>query len=259
MNYINKIFCAKAEDLLIKFPDECFDLTITSPPYDKLRDYHGFSIDFELIISQLYRTTKNGGIVVWIVGDSVVKRSETGNSFRQALMFLDAGFLLHDTMIYEKAGNAFPSRNRYNQSFEYMFVFSKGKPKTTNLIKDHKNKWAGTSTFGNPSNRKKDGSLNHFGKRTIKDYSVRGNIWRYATGHGYGQSNTLAFKHPATFPEKLVEDHIISWSNDRDLVFDPMCGSGTTLRIAKKLNRNYIGIDISKEYCELSEKLLSEI
>ena len=159
-------------------------------------------------------------------------------------------------MIYEKAGSPFPSNVRYAQVFEYMFVFSKGKPKTINLIKDKPNKWAGQSTFGNSSNRNKAGDLVSFGKRIIKDFGVRNNIWRYANGFGFGQSDKKAYEHPATFPEKLAEDHILSWSNEGDLVLDPFCGSGTTLRVAKKTGRNYVGFDISKEYVALSEILL---
>lgn len=257
-NNMNNIICGKAEQELLEFPTNYFDLTITSPPYDALRDYKGFSFDFKTLAQELFRVTAIGGVLVWVVGDSVIKGSETGNSFRQALYFKDVvGYNLHDTMIYEKAGSPFPSSNRYNQIFEYMFVFSKGKPKTVNLIKDKVNKWAGKETFGSSSNRQKDGTLKSTGKRKIKEFSVRYNIWRYANGYNHSQANKLAYQHPATFPEKLVHDHIISWSNPGDRVLDPMCGSGTTLRIAKQLFRNYVGIDVSEEYCNLARTLMT--
>jgi DNA modification methylase len=253
---INKIYCIDNVKGMAELGKETVDLTVTSPPYDNLRDYNGYSFDFERVARGLFYVTKPGGVVVWVVGDSTEKGSETLTSFKQALYFKEIGFNVHDTMIYEKAGSPFPSKTRYVQVFEYMFVFSKGKPKTTNLIKDKPNKWAGQSTFGNSSNRNKAGELVSFGKRIINDFGVRNNIWRYANGFGFGQSDKTAYEHPATFPEQLAEDHILSWSNSGDLVLDPFSGSGTTMRIAKKTGRNYVGFDISQEYVDLSEKLL---
>ena len=63
-------------------------------------------------------------------------------------------------------------------------------------------------------------------------------------------------EHPAQFSLDLDTDHIISWSNPGDFVLDPMCGSGTTCKMAKQLNRKYVGIDISQEYINLSQKRL---
>lgn len=254
---MNKIITGKASVILQDFDSECIDLVITSPPYDNLRDYEGFEMDFPHLAYQLYRILKDGGVLVWVVGDATIKGSETCTSFKQAIHFKDVeGFRLHDTMIYEKAGSSFPSKVRYTNTFEYMFILSKGKPKTINLLQDKPNRWAGHSTFGNSSNRQKDGSIKSFGKRVIKEFGTRTNIWRYANGFGFGQTHRRAYEHPATFPEKLAEDHIVTWSNEGDIVLDPMCGSGTTLRSAKKLNRQYVGIDISETYCNLARDLL---
>lgn len=240
--------------------DESIDLVVSSPPYDTLRDYSGYVFDFESIAKQLTRVLKSGGVIVWVVGDEVINRSETGTSFRQALFFKDeCGLNIHDTMVYQKNGAAFPATrtsNRYSQTFEYMFIFSKGPPKTVNLICDKKNTWAGQRTWGQRRWRKKDGSLMKTSNKPVADYSARNNIWRFNTGAGFSSSDKDAFQHPAIFPEKLAEDHIITWSNEGDVVMDPMMGSGTTGAMAKLNDRKFIGIEISEEYFELSKKRL---
>ena len=252
---INQIICGNCAEIMKSWPDECIDLTVTSPPYDDLRDYEGYTFDFETfetIVKELYRITKPGGVVVWVVGDATINGSETGTSFKQALYAKDIGFNLHDTMIYEKAGFSNPSNNRYHQVFEYMFIFSKGRPKTFNPLKDRKNKWNGS--WGNISNRQKNGILIKKEKTTCNEYGMRFNIWRYTNGKGFGQKDEISYRHPATFPEQLAADHIISWSNPGDIVLDPMCGSGTTCKMALKLGRRFIGIDIAEEYCEIARK-----
>ncbi len=239
-------------------PDNCIDLTVTSPPYDNLREYKGYSFDFEGIAKELYRITKDGGVVVWVVGDATISGSETGTSFQQALYFKEIGFNIHDTMIYQKTGMSMPDTVRYYQNFEYMFVFSKGKPKTINLLKDKLNKWGGESSFGNVSSRGKDGQLIKRDKVITSEYGVRFNVWQYSTGYGYSTKDKIAFEHPAIFPDKLAEDHILSWSNKGDIVFDPFSGSGTTLKAAKSLGRNYLGCEISKEYVAIAEQRLQQ-
>lgn len=241
--------------------DNSIDLTVTSPPYDKLRIYNGYSFDFESIAKELYRITKQGGVVVWVVGDSVEKGSETGNSFRQAIFFKEIGFNIHDTMIYEKNGSSFPEKTRYYQVFEYMFVFSKGKPKTINLINDRKNRWAGTSTFGTRTNRSANGEVieSTSKHRVVKDYGTRWNIWKINTGFGFSTKDKIAFKHPAIFPEQLANDHIVSWSNEGDTVLDCFAGSGTTGKMALLNNRKFIGIEISPEYIEIAKQRINNL
>jgi DNA modification methylase len=256
---LNKIYCGNNTDILKTFPDECIDLTVTSPPYDNLRTYNGYEFNFEEVAKQLFRITKQGGIVVWVVGDATIKGSETGTSFKQALYFKDVcGFNLHDTMIYNC--NKPPlTHNRYEQGFEYMFVFSKGSPKTFNPIMK-KNKYAGNNSLRNGDWASgKDGSAMRVreGFKAVKEYGIKNNIWYYETGGGKTTLDKIAFNHPAIFPEQLAKDHIISWSNEGDVVLDPFCGSGTTLKMALLTNRNYIGIDISEEYCELSEQRIN--
>lgn len=232
-------------------------MTLTSPPYDNIRDYNGYVFDYESIIKQLYRVTKKGGVVVWVVNDSTINGSQTGNSFRQALYFKEVGFNIHDTMIWNKPSFSFPSLNRYHQIYQYMFVFSKGKPKTFNPIMDKINKHR--APLGKHTFRKKDGNMCETDKKVnYGQFGKRTNIWDMNTT---SQQNMCkqASKHPAMFPKILAHDHIISWSNQGDVILDPMCGGGTTLHQAKRLNRKYIGIDISKEYCELSQQMVDSV
>lgn len=253
---INRIINENCVSAMKRLKDGCIDLTVTSPPYDNLRNYNGYDFDFEEIAKELFRVTKEGGVVVWIVGDAVINGSETGTSFKQALFFIECGFRLHDTMIYEKNSSSFPARrdgNRYTQIFEYMFILSKGKPKC-NLLCDKKNKWAGYTNWGNNTQYDKDGNLKKTNNiKPVPEFSPRNNIWKYSVGF-----NDIT-GHPAVFPEKLVEDHILSWSNEGDIVLDPMCGSGTTCKMAKLNNRNYIGIDCSEEYCKISMERINRL
>lgn len=242
---------------LLKFPDDSFDLTVTSPPYDNLRTYNGNNENWSEkvwkdVISELYRVTKNGGVVVWVVADATIKGSETGSSFRQALWAMDCGFLLHDTMIYLKTNFSMPSSNRYHQIFEYMFVWSKGKPKTFNGIKDRKNIYAGQSCYGKNSVTNPDGTKTEMPKKIISDYGMRFNAWNFSNTGQTGESKK--HNHPAMFPEKLSHDHIISWSNEGDKVLDPFMGSGTTGVASVKLKREFTGIEIDPKYFEIAKK-----
>jgi len=264
LKFENTIICGDCLDVIKDWPDGCVDLVVTSPPYDDLRDYKGYTFDFEGIAQQLYRIIKPGGVVVWVVADKTVNGSETGTSFKQALYFMKIGFNLHDTMIYEKSGCSFPETNRYYPTAEYMFILSKGSPKTTNLISDRINTYAGEYVARENADRQKDGSLtpntaykNEYNKK-VKQFGVRYNIWKYSVGKGNTTKDDV-FAHPAIFPEKLATDHILSWSNEGDLVLDPMSGSGTTAKMANLLGRRYIGIDISEEYCQIARDRLRAV
>lgn len=252
LNRIYNIDCLQGLKLLA---DNSIDLTVTSPPYDDLRNYKGYSFDFENIAKELYRVTKTGGILVWIVGDATSKGSESGTSFRQALYFKECGFNLHDTMIYEKNSSSFPAARtskRYTQIFEYMFVFCKGKIRNDiSLLCDKPNKWAGHTNWGNNTQYDKDGNLKQTNNiKPVPEFSLRNNIWKYSVGFNDKTG------HPAVFPEKLAEDHILSWSKENDVVLDPFMGSGTTAKMSILNNRNYIGFEISEEYCYMAEKRL---
>ena len=254
MSKINKEDCIK---FMKKLPDNCVDLTVTSPPYDDLRDYENELVwnynTFRKVARELYRITKKGGVVVWVIGDKTEKGNKSLTSFKQALYFQEVGFNIYDVIIYEKAGSGPPHPNRYFNSFEYMFVMSKDKPKTINLLKDKKNSCAGMKTFGNITRREKDGSLTNKGRKTISEFGVRTNIWRYNNGKGFSTKDKIAYEHPATFPEKLAEDHIKSWSNEGDIVFDPFGGSGTTAKASIELGRKWIYVEKVEKYCDIAK------
>jgi site-specific DNA-methyltransferase (adenine-specific) len=247
----NVIYNRNCLDGMKELPDACIDLTVTSPPYDGLRQYKGYSFDFENIAQELFRVMKPGGVVVWVVGDQTKDGSESGTSFRQALYFREIGFRLHDTMIYQKANYIPLTHNRYEQEFEYMFILSKGKPKTFDPIK--------IKTVGNGTEyglARKVGSVKEASVRrrdenlVTNEWRIKGNVWCYGVG-------SVRLGHPAPFPEQLAEDHIKSWSQEGDLVLDPFTGSGTTAKACLLLNRKFVGYEISHEYCEIAEKRIA--
>lgn len=243
-------------DVMRGFEAECIDLTVTSPPYDNLRTYKGYTFDFEGIARELYRVTKPGGVVVWVVADQTINGGETGTSFRQALYFMERGFNLHDTMIWNKGGFSATGSLavRYAPVFEFMFVFSKGLPRTFNPIKDRRNIHAGNVIHGTVRNP--DGSVKpvaRCGEKITTEFGQRFNIWNINPVKENRVGN-----HPAPFPEALARDHILSWSDPGDLVLDPFTGSGTTGKMAVMYDRNFIGIEIAAEYHAIAEKRIRD-
>lgn len=234
--------------------DESIDMVLTSPPYDDLRNYNGYAFDFEKIANELYRVIKKGGVIVWVVGDKIKNGNKSLTSFKQALYFQQIGFNMHDVMIYAKKNTPFMRSNAYTNGYEYMFILSKGKPKTFNPLKEP------TARNGFEmlvANKGADGKNNKVLKE-LKKEKTKSNIWYYAVGLGGTTNDKEAFKHPAVFPEQLALDHILSWSNEGDIVLDPMCGSGTTCKMAFLNNRNFIGVDISQEYIQIATKRLQQ-
>jgi len=254
---INEIYNENCVDTMTRMPDDFIDLTVTSPPYDNLRTYNGYSFDFENVAKGLFRVTKPGGVVVWIVNDATVKGSETGTSFRQALYFKEIGFNLHDTMIWNKGSfTAVGSlKSRYAPVFEFMFILVKGKLKSFNPIKDRKNKHAGSVFKG--GHRLSDGTIAARSNPNYitPEYGQRFNIWNISPENSANERSG----HPAQFPTKIAEDHIISWSNPGDLIYDPFMGSGTTAKMAVLNGRDFIGSEISKEYCKIALDRLKAI
>ncbi len=258
---INQVLQGDCLELMKDIPDKSIDLTVTSPPYDNLRTYNG-NLEWgehvwKPVIQEIFRVTKDGGVVVWVVGDATIKGSETGTSFKQALYFKEIGFNLHDTMIYQKNSYPFPPSNRYYQQFEYMFVFSKRRPKTTNIQRcDTDPRWRNKRNKSS-SQRKEDGTTEKLKYEVGKDTRKMDNVWKLNTGYMKGTPDKVAFEHPATFPDMLAERHILSWSNEGDTVFDPFAGSGTVGKMAKQLNRNFILMEKESEYVEIIKKRLS--
>lgn len=247
-------------DLMKDLPEQSIDMVMTSPPYDNLRDYGGiieqWSFNkFKKIANEFFRIIKNGGVVVWVVADATINGSETGTSFKQALYFKECGFNIHDTMIWDKQiSSAIGSLNRYENVFEYMFILSKGKPKKTNIIMDKPNKNVGCIHHG--SIRLPDGKIkktSSYGKRKVNNFGRRHNIWEITSCRGNERN-----LHPAMYPVKLAKDHIITWSDENDLVLDPFMGSGTTGLACIDTNRNFIGFELNKDYFEISKKRISD-
>jgi site-specific DNA-methyltransferase (adenine-specific) len=248
--------------------DDSIDLTVTSPPYDPVylvdgrlmndckngqRDYNGYEWDFVDVATQLWRVTKPGGVVVWVVGDKTIDGSETGTPERQKLFFMDLGFRCHDTMIYRKLGTPPLNHNRYEQAFEFVYVFSKGTPAAWNpLIEKTRN--AGKINTGTMRNGGSDElSRKHGYGLAYKATRIEDNIWGYQVGNNKSTKDDVS-NHPAIFPEALAHDHIISWSNPGDTVLDPFVGSGTTAKMALMTGRKTIGIDISTEYLDIAKQ-----
>lgn len=258
------IICGDALLELKKLKSESIDCCVTSPPYDNLRTYEDKScFDLEIfkgIAKELSRVLKQGGVIVWVVSDQTINGTETGTSFRQALYFKDeCGLNIHDTMIYQRDGVTFPDTNRYYSVFEYMFVFSKGKPKTARLIADRRNKYSGCKNTS--TQREVDGTVKKqstFGKE-FKETGIRFNIWKIQNGFMKSSKDPIAFEHPAIFPEKLVRDHLLTWTEKGDVILDPFFGSGTTGIVATELHREFIGIEINPEYVEIAKRRMKEI
>ena len=240
--------------VLENISNNSIDLIVTSPPYDNLRKYKGYSFDFEKIAKELFRVIKDGGVMVWVVSDQTKNGPESGTSFKQALFFKEIGFNLHDTMIYAKTNPIPQNHNRYEQCFEYMFVLSKGKPKTFNTLRQPTKNAGKTFNWGdrktvldeNQCRRHKETDI-----RVCNDSKIRNNIFYYSVGGGKSG-------HPAVFPYQLAEDHILSWSNEGDIILDPFMGSGTTGVAALNNNRKFIGIEINEEYFNSCTNRLKE-
>ena len=251
---LNRIYNIDCVEGMQYIPNDFIDLVVTSPPYDDLRDYKGYSFDFETIAQQLFRVMKKGGVVVWVVGDKINKGNKSLTSFKQCLYFQEIGFNVHDVMIYQKKNTPFMRSNAYTNCYEFMFVLSKGSPKTFNPLNTSTKRQGFEKLV---SNKKADGNNKVLGE--LKEEKTRTNIWEYAVGLGGSTNDKIAFQHSAIFPERLAYEHILSWSNQEDIVFDPMCGSGTTCKMAKISNRNYLGMEISEEYTKIAQQRLAEI
>lgn len=256
---LNTIYNENCLDTMARMPDDFVDMVVTSPPYDDMRKYDGNTFsEFEQIAKELYRVLKKGGVVVWVIADQTVQGDETGTSFKHALYFKELGFNLFDTMIYLKPPRGAVGNNKtYWQTFEYMFVFSKGNPKTINLIKDRENIEARAGDSG--TKRLYDGTLSKRNRSGYEKFGRRTNVWEYYVGKGHSASDNFAYEHPAIFPEKLAEDHIISWSKKGEIVYDPFMGSGTTAKMAIINNRKFIGSELFNEYCKVARKRIKNL
>ena len=255
---LDSIVCGDNCDVLGTFPRECIDLVVTSPPYDDLRTYGGHSWDFYGVAWQLKRVLKPGGVIVWVVNDKTEDGDETASSMKQALHFKQIGLRLHDTMTWERPC-PFPESTRYHPNFEFMFVFTNGKLKTFHPIMDRK-----TTTMGRATptqERQANGDIRRPDRDSgalHREFAPRFNTWKAINGSTNGTEDLFAYKHPAVFPEAIARDHILSWSNEGEIVLDPFNGSGTTTKMARLMGRRFIGIDVNEAYCEIARKRLEQ-
>jgi len=254
---LEKIYEENCLTTIERMSDDWLDMTITSPPYDDLRDYNGYHFPVEDIAAGLFAKTRPGGVVIWVVGDRTLNGSETLTSFQHAITFRDAGFNVHDTMIYRK-NNPIPQDcgKRYRQTFEYMFCFAKGSPNTFNPIMEP-TKSAGQKIKAFRITGKGRGNVpdEDIGREVKAERKVS-NIFGYNVGTS-SSKDKIAFGHPAIFPEQLVDDQVRTWTNPGDLVYDCFMGSGTTAKVAHLLKRRWIGSEVSAEYVAIARERLA--
>ena len=257
---INSIYCGNCVDIMKQIDNETISLVCTSPPYDNVRKYGGFVFDFEKIALEITRVLKPGGMIVWVVNDQYIDGSRSLTSFKQCIYFKEkCGLNVHDIMIYQKSGFNFPANNRYHQVYEYMLCLSKGAPSIFNPITDKLNAYPGQKAHGKHRGSDENNYVDMskiVKAKPIGEFGKRYNIWYYKVGGGNVTKDKIAYKHPAIFPDELAKDHIVSWTNPGDLVLDPMCGSGTVCKMAKLNNRNFVGIEVNPEYCNIANERL---
>lgn len=258
---VNSIINGDCLDVLSHIKDEALDLVAFSPPYDSIRDYKNeWRFDYTALGQALQRVTKDGGICAVVIGDGTKDFAKSLTTARLTVDWCDnAGWRLFEQCIYFRDGNpgAWWSQ-RFRVDHEYILLFLKGKkPKTfdkTALMVPSKH--AGKTYSG--TDRLTNGGFKQIEKGQVNPTKCRGTVWRYATSNSEG--NRVKMKHPATYPDKLVEDIILCFSKPGDLVLDPTVGSGTTCVAAAQNQRRYIGIDISEEYCQIArERLQTEV
>lgn len=253
--YANKIVVGDCLRVLPWIEDETVDLTLFSPPYDGIRDYKGnWSLDFGKLGTDLLRVTKDGGLCVVVIGDGTKDFAKSMTSFRLAVDWVDRiGWRLFECCIYQRAGN--PGAwwtQRFRVDHEYILMFLKGrKPRT--FRKDHlmvPSLHAGKIYSG--TDRLTNGGFKTITPKAVNALKCRGTVWQYNTSNSEG--NRLKLKHPATYPDRLAADVIRCFTQEGDLVLDPMCGSGTSCVMARRTGRRYLGIDVSAEYVAIAKE-----
>ncbi len=256
VSYINSIICGDCVDVMKKMPSNSIDLVVTSPPYDSVRKYNGFSYDLHKTGEELFRILKDGGIIAMVIQDQTKNFGKSLTSFRTVVDWVDnIGFKLFETVIYRKHGTEGAWwTHRFRVDHEYMPIFIKGeRPAFFNKEPLKIPSIHGGKVMTGSGNRRTDGKTTKTITRPINAMKCRGTIWDYLNA---GDKNPLKRKHPAVFPDKIPHDFIQCFCPPGGIVLDPFVGSGSTAVSAKQLNRNYIGIDISKEYCQLAEERL---
>jgi len=248
----NQIYNGDCWELVRELPDECIPLALTSPPYGNMRDYGGHRCDTLGLIDELYRVIRPGGIAVWVEQDQIKGKRCSDSVFEHGCSFRGMGFQLVSEIVLERAGFRAPTHGHYGTP-EVALVFSKGKPTVINIIKDRPNKTAGAPVKHSVRNRQGVLEFQKTGK-VVQPFGRRGCVWRYNAGFNNSSRDEFAFGHPAIMPEQVAEDLIIAFSRPGDLVLDPMCGSGTTLKMALLNHRRFLGFEIHEPYVEIARK-----
>jgi hypothetical protein len=251
----NAILLGDALEILSRIPAGSIPLTLFSPPYDGIRDYgKNWSLDYKTLGRLLFGATCDGGVCAVVIGDGTKDFAKSLTTFRWAVDWVDnTGWRLFECCIYSRHGN--PGAwwtQRFRVDHEYILIFFKGDrlrcfDKTALMIPS---KHAGKVYSG--TDRLTNGGFKKIEPKAVNDLKCRGTIWGYATSNSEG--NRTKLEHPATFPDRLADDLIHCFSKPGDLVFDPMCGSGTTCVMAAKAKRDYLGIEINPEYHSIAMK-----
>jgi len=256
---INQLICSDCVSGMQSMPDGCVHLTVTSPPWDRMRTFKGNRLSWEMfciVAAELYRITCAGGVVCWHVGEQVKDFAESLTSRRQLIHFVDEiGFSCHKTLFLD-INNGNNGKMKQYPSPQRVYVLSKGRPRTINLIKDIPNKCFGD--YKSFTNYRRDDFRERSEPAEIPEFRIRGPIWKYHTGTDNASEKYVRAGHPAIMPEKLARDLIYTWSGQGNLVFDPFAGSGTTLKMASLQGRHYLGFEIVSEFAALGNRRLSE-
>jgi site-specific DNA-methyltransferase (adenine-specific) len=259
---INKVYNEDCRETIKRMPDNFIDMILTSPPYDNRRTYEDCKWNFDVfksVADGFYRIMKENGVIVWVVNDETKDFCETLTSFKHVIYFVEkCKFNLLDTMIYYKKGGGAPvspsiAKYRYSPCFEYMFIFCKGKKNTFNPLKV---KCINAGIMNNyTTSRQINGVLKRVNPIVTHETKIKNNVWEIMSNDNTDNKENDSV-HPAVFPKQLVIDHIKSWTNENDVVFDPFAGSGTVAKVCQLLNRKFICSEISKNYCDLINKTL---
>lgn len=243
--FINKIHCADSLDIIKKFPDNCIDIVLTSPPYNFGINYENtndvniwedyFNKLFN-IFRECVRVLKDSGRIIINVQPMFSDYIPTHHLISN--FFLKEGLIWKGEIIWEK--------NNYN--CKYCTWGSWKSPSSPYL----KYSWEFVEIFCKNS-LKKEGDKNN-----IDIEAEEFKKWVYGKWSIAPERNMKKYKHDAMFPEELVKRLLKLFSYKNDIVLDPFNGAGTTTKVAKQLNRKFIGIDISEEYCKTAEDRLND-
>jgi site-specific DNA-methyltransferase (adenine-specific)/site-specific DNA-methyltransferase (cytosine-N4-specific) len=250
-----------SKKILKEYPDNFVDLIVTSPPYADRRKntYGGISPDkyvewFLPISKELLRVLKPDGTFILNIKEKAENGERNTYVLELILALRKQGWLWTEEFVWHKK-NSYPGRwpNRFRDSWERLLQFNK--TKKFNMYQDAVKVPIGDWANGRLKNlsqtdKIRDNAKNGsgFGKN-ISNWLGKETVYPTNVLHLSTECNNK--NHSAAFPDALPEWFIKLFTKENDVVLDPFAGSGTTLRIAKRMARNSIGIEIMPEYVEL--------